>query len=145
METEIEQIRRELAEARQDVVKASGELLIDVPTPGTDLARVMIASTHIRKERDSLRQQLEEANKYVLAYNCFKDAYHASPVDFAHDKKMECDSLRAQIETLRKALEWCRDNNANDFMGTGDGRNEARDQKEWDDKINNALNSTQTK
>lgn len=51
----LEAVERELAEAREDVVKAAGELLVPIPEPGTDAARLLIANVLLRRERDEAR------------------------------------------------------------------------------------------
>jgi hypothetical protein len=46
----------ELAEARRDVEQAAGELIVAMPEPGTDMARVMLANAMMRRERDEARR-----------------------------------------------------------------------------------------
>lgn len=52
--------KAELDEAQRDVAKAAGELLVEMPEPGTDMARVMIANSMMRRERDEARAALTE-------------------------------------------------------------------------------------
>lgn len=51
----MEILRSDLAKARADVVAASGELLLPIPEPGTDAARVLIANRVLRNEVVRLR------------------------------------------------------------------------------------------
>ncbi len=64
----------ELAEARRDVEQAAGELVVAMPEPGTDMARVMHANAMMRRERDALRAELAEARRDAEAaradYRC---------------------------------------------------------------------------
>ena len=52
----VEALRAELAEARRDVEQAAGELIVAMPEPGTDMARVMLANAMMRRERDEARR-----------------------------------------------------------------------------------------
>jgi hypothetical protein len=60
---QLKALRAELAEARRDVELAAGELVVAMPKPGTDMARVMIANAMMRRERDALRAELAEARR----------------------------------------------------------------------------------
>jgi hypothetical protein len=53
-------LKNELAEARRDIEMAAGELMVAMPEPGTDMARVMHANAMMRRERDRLRAALKE-------------------------------------------------------------------------------------
>lgn len=66
------ELERQLAEAREDVVMASGELMIPMPKPGSDIARLLAANSIMRRQRDEAREQrdrlaelLLEADRYV--------------------------------------------------------------------------------
>lgn len=54
---------RELAEHREDVRLASGELLIPIPEPGTETARLLRANVLMRRERDEARAQVKGAKE----------------------------------------------------------------------------------
>lgn len=69
---EIDRLERELSEAREDVVMASGELMIPMPKSGSDIARLLAANSIMRRQRDEAREQrdrlaelLLEADRYV--------------------------------------------------------------------------------
>lgn len=73
-------------------------------SPFKQIQEQQVEIHELEQERTSLQKQLEEANKYVLAYECFKKAYHATPVDYASDKTVECNQLRTQNDRLRELL-----------------------------------------
>jgi AraC-like DNA-binding protein len=79
LRAELSECRAQLDKARADVVSASGELLVEVPEPGTDMSRVMIANALMRRER-----------------NLFRDASEAA--------ELRVVELRAQIESKNAAL-----------------------------------------
>lgn len=77
---EARHLRAELAAAREDVVDAAGELLIDVPPPGSDMAKVLVANKMLRRElaaRDveiaRLRESLNEISEYATNDVCMCD------------------------------------------------------------------------
>lgn len=45
----------------RDVVEASGMLMVEIPEPGTDMAKVMRANAQMRRERDDARRERDEA------------------------------------------------------------------------------------
>lgn len=51
-----------LDEARADVVLAAGELLVPIPPPGTDAARLLLANVAMRRQRDVARREAAEAH-----------------------------------------------------------------------------------
>jgi hypothetical protein len=50
-----------------DLEAAAGELLIDSPTPGTDMARMLIANRLLCRERDELAGRIAALAEYVSA------------------------------------------------------------------------------
>lgn len=54
-EARVAELERLAAVREDDDRRAAGELLIEVPAPGTDLARVMIANRLLRAEVERLR------------------------------------------------------------------------------------------
>ena len=53
-EAEVARLRAQVAQYEADARDAAGELLVAIPTPGTDAARVMVASRIMRGQRDAL-------------------------------------------------------------------------------------------
>jgi hypothetical protein len=68
----------QLAEARRDVIEAVGELLVPVPEPGTDAARVMIAGRIMRRERDDARTQLDAAHEQLREADAVIEDVHGA-------------------------------------------------------------------
>jgi hypothetical protein len=54
----IDDVKRELATMRADIEAAAGELLVDIPEPGTDAARMMSANVLMRRELEDVRHRL---------------------------------------------------------------------------------------
>jgi lambda repressor-like predicted transcriptional regulator len=48
-------------EARNDVVLAAGEFFVEIPEPGTPMARLLLANVALRRERDRLAARIAEA------------------------------------------------------------------------------------
>jgi hypothetical protein len=53
-----ERVVKELAKYKADLAEAAGELLLPLPDPGSDLAKVMAANSILRKELDDCRGNL---------------------------------------------------------------------------------------
>jgi DNA repair exonuclease SbcCD ATPase subunit len=101
---------REREEAREDVVKAAGELLVSVPAPGTDLARCLSANSIMRRERDAARAELAEARTEVTR---LREAGKQFAEEIEHGCLACCgdgcegahvDDTREAIATFRRAL-----------------------------------------
>lgn len=60
-------MERELNEARADVVEAAGELMTEIPAPGTDAARVMIANRIMRSARDRAEAERDQMQQKLAA------------------------------------------------------------------------------
>jgi hypothetical protein len=52
-------LKQELEAARADVTAAAGEMLISIPKPGTDMARLFIVNRLLEHERDAIKQELD--------------------------------------------------------------------------------------
>jgi hypothetical protein len=57
--TQLEEAVKERDQHRKDLEEAAGSLMIDIPIPGTDMAKVMRTNTIIRGERNAYRKALE--------------------------------------------------------------------------------------
>jgi len=64
----IRKLCAELEAARADVVAASGELMVEVPSPGTDMARVMLANAAMRRERNEAREELQRMSEALAHF-----------------------------------------------------------------------------
>lgn len=51
---------RELAQCRQDLKDAAGELMVPMPEPGTDMAKLLSANVLLRQREARLREALKE-------------------------------------------------------------------------------------
>ena len=60
-----DELNAELAQYNQDMKDAAGELLVEMPRPGTDMAKVMIANRLLRNERDAFRAELQHARELI--------------------------------------------------------------------------------
>jgi chromosome segregation ATPase len=89
LRAELSECRAQLEKARGDVVAASGELLVEVPEPGTDMARVMIANALMRRER-----------------NLFRDASEAAELRLV-ELRAAANEYRDQSDQLDHAIEEC--------------------------------------
>jgi len=56
------ELKQKLETARADAIAAAGEMLLDVPKPGTDAAKMFIVNRMLQRERDALNQEIEELN-----------------------------------------------------------------------------------
>jgi hypothetical protein len=83
---QLKALRAELGEARRDVELAAGELLVAMPEPGTDMARVMIANSIMRRERDALRAELDAARRAL------------GEIAWSNDSQWQADRARAALE-----------------------------------------------
>jgi hypothetical protein len=61
MWAERDKLKAEVERLRKDREEAAGELLLPIPTPGSDMAKVQIANRLLGYERDQLRSQLAVA------------------------------------------------------------------------------------
>jgi ElaB/YqjD/DUF883 family membrane-anchored ribosome-binding protein len=86
---------RELQLAREDVVAAAGELIVEMPRPGTDMARVMLANAAMRRERDQLRAEVERLQRAAVPGN--------GPEMLR--MQVENKRLAAEVERLKAELE----------------------------------------
>jgi hypothetical protein len=82
----VDKLEAELGEARRDVELAAGELLVAMPEPGTDMARVMIANSIMRRERDALRAELDAARRAL------------GEIAWSNDSQWQADRARAALE-----------------------------------------------
>lgn len=57
---EVRRLRGALAVIEDDVRVAAGKLLVEMPRPGTPMARVMMANTLMRRERDAANDELRQ-------------------------------------------------------------------------------------
>jgi hypothetical protein len=60
MVTIIDRITARVTEHENDLRLAAGELMIEMPAPGTDMARCMLAGRMMRNERNDLRDRVRE-------------------------------------------------------------------------------------
>lgn len=74
-----------------DLVIASGELMVDVPAPGTDMARVMTANAMMRRERN-------EARDKVKTWEAIAERDHGHPLP------CDADALAARLARAEGAL-----------------------------------------
>lgn len=52
-----------------DIVAAAGLLMVEIPEPGTDMARVMRANSQMRRERDAARAERADAMAEIRRLN----------------------------------------------------------------------------
>lgn len=57
-EAEVARLRANVEQYEADARDAAGELLVAIPTPGTDAAKVMVASRIMRGQRDAARAEV---------------------------------------------------------------------------------------
>jgi len=55
-----EELRARVEVLEGDVVAAAGELLVPMPSPGTEMARVLRANVLLRHERDQLQRRVAD-------------------------------------------------------------------------------------
>ena len=95
-----EKAERERDEARNDVVLAAGELRVTMPEPGTVMARIMVANSIMRRERDEAREQIRLQSDSILR--------HMEVTAEMQNRALEAESKlteqAAQIAQLREAL-----------------------------------------
>lgn len=85
---------------RQDFEDAAGELLVDIPFPGTDLSKVMAANTVMRRQRDSYRTELTASRQTVSIERAHLNGIISS-IEAERDRVAgEANQLREQITTL---------------------------------------------
>lgn len=116
---------------QEDVKLAAGELLIELPYPGTDVARLMRVNSQMRRERDEARREVEKWKRRAerqgdriedgweecqrlrkVVQMAAQEEQHAywCPYTMRHDKARQyepCDCtchVRAAREALRQAL-----------------------------------------
>ena len=87
---QVADLERERDEARIDVELAAGELMIPLPPPGTDIARLLAANSITRRERDNALSDFRQADTDSIR------ALH------------ERNEAREQRDRLAEALNHCR-------------------------------------
>lgn len=55
---------------KADLAAAAGELLVPIPMPGTDMARLLLANVLLRRERDELRKENARLKEAILLLGC---------------------------------------------------------------------------
>lgn len=68
----------ELAKAREDVTQAAGALLVELPEPGTPMARVMLANAMMRRERDDANARAERAEAEAAGLRADAERYRVA-------------------------------------------------------------------
>ena len=67
LRAEVAALRAAIAQYEADARDAAGELLVPIPTPGTDAAKVMVASRIMRGQRDEARAELADLRRKMAA------------------------------------------------------------------------------
>lgn len=108
-------LQGQLDEARSDVVEAAGALLVDMPDPGTDMSRVMLANAMMRRERDTLQAQLVEARGWDVRTQLqilqasgldgisHEDGWTLMETQTANTLRAQLAASEARVLTLREA------------------------------------------
>jgi hypothetical protein len=103
MRRELSECRAQLEKARGDVVAASGELLVEVPKPGTDMARVMIANALMRRERNLFRDASEAAELRLVELRAAANEYRDQSDQLAAALE-ENDRMQESIDLYRATI-----------------------------------------
>lgn len=109
-----QRLERERDEARNDVFLASGELLVPMPEPGTDMARVMVANAVMRGERDKALRELQEARNTIVNVRKERGARVMELKKELQEARAalsgrtvscsQCNESAKQIESMREAI-----------------------------------------
>ncbi len=103
---ELAEMHAELAEARRDIEMAAGELMVAMPQPGTDMARVMLANAMMRRERDEARRERDRLREAVEVLQT--DVYNLTQKVIPNIRK-ERDDAEAELAEVRREAERLRD------------------------------------
>jgi len=103
-------LQAERDKLRADIVAAAGELLVDIPEPGTPMARVMLANAAMRRERDEARAELaasrgQEATLTVTRYKQCVGLKSGRPQKFSEVADCSDGLIRKFLEGLLGAEE----------------------------------------
>ncbi len=96
-EAELARVRAELETRQEDDRLAAGELLVPLPTPGTDAARMMRANVLMRRQRDEARAKLTECERE-------RDAWNVT----AENQLVSVGKLRSRLDQQRAVVEAAR-------------------------------------
>jgi hypothetical protein len=96
-----EEAERQLTEARADVIAAAGELLVPVPPPGTDLARLLSANVLLRRALSASRDEGERLRRVVDAAEAYVALHEPqNATRFWDESRARLDDLRAALAAL---------------------------------------------
>ena len=112
---ERDRLAGELEAARQDVEDAAGELLVSIPPPGTEGAKVLLANVAMRRERDKAREESNALRAEVERLTKERDALkaeNAAGLDVAaehrrhfRERAEKAEADLARLAPLRQAAE----------------------------------------
>lgn len=74
---DLERLRDVLATIENDVRVASGELMVEMPRPGSPMARVMVANALMRRERDRANAKLGDVRALAAEWRAGKGLVNA--------------------------------------------------------------------
>jgi len=94
---ELDAVKKDLAQARQDLKDAAGELMVDMPEPGTVMAKVIIANVLMRKQRDEAKQREADLLKQ-------KELEVAKHLESGALDGCQCDVCLAVVRVVKLAL-----------------------------------------
>jgi len=97
----VRDVVRERDAARADVVAAAGVLMIDVPEPGTDMAKVMLANAAFRRERDNWAALCAATGEDLRVMRAELTNEREVAADVETDYGQEMDALRVALDAAR--------------------------------------------